>query len=651
MPSTRELLDQFARQTTQLLSGAPPPGSGVPPPLVPGYVPVETLGRGGFGAVFRAVHIRGGEFAVKVLPAGEAFTPDGGDLVNNKVSHPNVVAVIAQGVSDLDDRPYLVTEYCGGDSLARRVDRIAAGERPFDSKEAAGVLAQLAGGLAAIHDAHFAHRDLTPNNILFAADGTPKIGDFGLARPIRPGLVVSGPVLGTPGYVPPEGYSATNADPRSDVYSLGAVGYAMLTGFPPLGPHVPNRAPAVTPLRDINPSVPRGLAAVIHRCLDPHPAHRFRSARALQKALIDCASGGWAIGPRVSVAVRRVARHLRRHWLPYLLAVGLVAGGAVWLASADQTARRERASADREHRLREDLLRESATATAAVEETIAQAEELGRYQPPGGGRPVLVRARGRLTERAVAAAEHPERAGEVADLFRRCGKLAFNLGDLDGAVDDYDRALHWAEADATGSEAARVRLAQVLREWGVTRAMRGKVADAKTAWERAFALLQPLADSHRDARFTLAQLHMVRANVALKAPDKQAEYATAERLLDGLLADAPNDRHARFALAEVLNNRAHLAPTASALDDCRRAVDIRRKLVEEFPNLPVQKEYLAASLNHLGNALRRADRRADARAAYTEARGLYQTLVAAYPGVVSNEAELKDVERNLAGVN
>jgi tetratricopeptide (TPR) repeat protein len=181
-----------------------------------------------------------------------------------------------------------------------------------------------------------------------------------------------------------------------------------------------------------------------------------------------------------------------------------------------------------------------------------------------------------------------------------------------------------------------------------------KAKEAWAAWDQAAALLAPLADAGPEYRFTLAQLHMVRGNGSFLVPGRRKEYAAAETLIDGLIQAHPADRRYRFTLADILTNRAHLASPdrkheGQAEADCRRAVDLRRQLVREFPDSHRDQAYLAAALNHLGNALLRQGNHAAADA-YEEAIRIYQKLEQAYPGVKSNELERKDVETNLKKV-
>ena len=337
MNSTRKLLAAFARETVDLLTGkrvAPADGADAPP-LVPGYLVQKLVGQGGFASVYLVRSIEGEQFALKVLHAG---SEDPIGEAEAAISHPNIVAVRAHDVMS-SGRPYLVTEYCPGGSVADRL-----GALPADHRQVADILRQLAGALAAIHGAKYVHGDLSPNNILFDAAAVPKIADFGLAKPVNPGTRISTAtgVAGTPNYAAPERYDGIDTDPRSDVYSLGAVGYAMLTGRPPYGPVGPGASarsePAPIPLRQLVPDLPRGLAFIIHRCLDPNRAYRYQTARRVAAELERFLNSGWVVRTRLIRGWRRATYHVRRNWGLYLLLLAVV--GVLWgVEQSEQRAR------------------------------------------------------------------------------------------------------------------------------------------------------------------------------------------------------------------------------------------------------------------------------------------------------------------------
>ena len=148
----------------------------------------------------------------------------------------------------------------------------------------------LGRGHALAHGLGIVHRDLKPANILFAADGTLKISDFGLAKRLdEPGQTIPGAVLGTPSYMPPEqaAGNAQDVGPTADVYSLGAILYYLLTGQPPFKAEtgtetlqqVLTQDPA--PVRQLSPGVSHELEAICLKCLRKTPTERYSSAAEL----------------------------------------------------------------------------------------------------------------------------------------------------------------------------------------------------------------------------------------------------------------------------------------------------------------------------------------------------------------------------------
>lgn len=193
------------------------------------------LGRGGMGAVYLAHdEVLGREVAIKrigMLPG--AASPDLARAEREArlaamLNHPHVVSVFDL-VTD-QDHQWLVMEYVQGESLAERVRDGGA----LDHAEAAQILWQVADGLASAHQAGITHRDVKPSNILVTAAGQAKLTDFGIARSqADASLTQTGLVTGSPAYLAPEVASGTGAGAASDVWSLGATLFHVLTGRPP----------------------------------------------------------------------------------------------------------------------------------------------------------------------------------------------------------------------------------------------------------------------------------------------------------------------------------------------------------------------------------------------------------------------------------
>jgi serine/threonine-protein kinase len=183
------------------------------------------------------------------------------------------------------DLPYFAMEFCPGGTLARKL----AG-KPLPPREAAQLVEQLARAMQAAHDRGIIHRDLKPGNVFLTLDGSPKVGDFGLARRMEHSvsLTQTGAVLGTPSYMAPEqALAAKDVGRAADVWSLGALLYECLGGRPPFlaatshetVQQVIHEEPVA--LGQLNPTVPRDLETICHKCLQKEPGKRYAAAELL----------------------------------------------------------------------------------------------------------------------------------------------------------------------------------------------------------------------------------------------------------------------------------------------------------------------------------------------------------------------------------
>jgi WD40 repeat protein/serine/threonine protein kinase len=264
-------------------------------PSVPGYEVRRVLGRGGMGVVYEACQQSlGRTVALKMVLAGVdagfaelvRFRTEAEALA--RLQHPHVVQIF--DVGEHAGRPFLALEYLEGGSLA---DRLA--EAALEPRAAARLVEALAHGVQAIHDKGVIHRDLKPGNVLLAADGTPKVADFGLAKrlDVDQGLSRMGDALGTPSYMAPEQAAGRTSEvgPAADVYSLGAILYECLARRPPFRGRT--RAETVLqvlhddalPPRGLNAKTPHDLESICLKCLEKDPRRRYATAAALTEDL------------------------------------------------------------------------------------------------------------------------------------------------------------------------------------------------------------------------------------------------------------------------------------------------------------------------------------------------------------------------------
>ncbi len=302
------------------------------------YEILSLIGAGGMGEVYRARDDRlGRDVAIKVLPPRFAEQPDRVRRFEREarligaLNHPNILAVYDVGTHQ--GTAYLVSELLDGETLRKR---LAAGALP--SRKAVAYAIQTSRGLAAAHGKGISHRDLKPENLFVTRDGLVKILDFGLAKaaeaPVAGETAATaaegtepGVVLGTAGYMAPEQVRGQPADHRSDVFSLGAVLYEMLSGrraFP--GSSTVEAMNAILkedPAPLALPGVPAPLERIVRRCLEKDADDRFQSSRDLVFALED--SEALAPPPAVSSPPRP-----RAAWIITAAIVGLAAGAALW---------------------------------------------------------------------------------------------------------------------------------------------------------------------------------------------------------------------------------------------------------------------------------------------------------------------------------
>ncbi len=259
------------------------------------YRIIRLLGEGGMGAVFEADDLESGRrIALKVLSqaldapeARERFFREG--RMAASISHPNSVYVF--GTEEIGGIPAITMELVAGGTLQDRVRE----RGPLPAAEAVDAVLQIIAGLEAAQQVGVLHRDIKPSNCFRESDGTVKVGDFGLsistAVRTEPALTSAGTFLGTPAFSSPEQLRGDELNVHSDMYSVGATLFYLLTAHTPfegknaaqmLATVLEKRAPSPAKYR---PDLPRGLAATVLRCLEKLPGDRFRNYGELAEAL------------------------------------------------------------------------------------------------------------------------------------------------------------------------------------------------------------------------------------------------------------------------------------------------------------------------------------------------------------------------------
>jgi len=248
---------------------------------------LEPLGRGGMGAVYKALDQTLGRYvAIKVM---RKELGDDQEALKNflnearaaaALNHPNVVQIYSCGQEK--GQPYIVMEMVGGG----RLDALMAGGKALDEIRVMQIAVDVAKGLGAASEVGLVHGDIKPQNILFGADGTAKVADFGLARFVA-SQQGADEVWGTPYYVAPERVHKQPGDHRSDIYSLGATLFHALSGEPPFDAKTANdvvRARLEKPapdIRSVRKDIHEETVSVLARMLETEPGRRYPTYKSL----------------------------------------------------------------------------------------------------------------------------------------------------------------------------------------------------------------------------------------------------------------------------------------------------------------------------------------------------------------------------------
>ncbi len=259
------------------------------------YELLEEIGHGGMGVIYKARQKSLDRIvALKLLLFGPHAPADSVKrfraeaVATAALQHPNIVAIHEVGFCE--GQHFLAMDYVEGGSLAALIRG-----NPLPARRAAGYVKTIAEAIHYAHERGILHRDLKPANVLISASDQPCVTDFGLARRLEGGseLTVTGQVLGSPSYMPPEQAvgKGGKVSRRTDVYALGAILYHALTGRPPfLGESLAETVQQVmatdpVPLRTLNPGVPADLDTVCLKCLEKDPAKRYATAQMLAEEL------------------------------------------------------------------------------------------------------------------------------------------------------------------------------------------------------------------------------------------------------------------------------------------------------------------------------------------------------------------------------
>ncbi|MBI3723722.1 tetratricopeptide repeat protein, partial [bacterium] len=556
------------------------------------FLLLSELGKGGMGVVYRAWNDRlrrvvalktvikedaDEESALRFQREAEAVA---------RLRHPAIVSVYEAG--EISGKQYLAMELVPGASLAARL----RGDAKLALTKALEALRDVARAIHYAHEQGVIHRDLKPQNIMIDKEDRPHVLDFGLARlSDRSKLTKTGATMGTPAYMPPEQAGATEAeiDERSDVYSLGATLYHVLTGRPPFEGQSEVAVIAALLTKDpvppgtLNPRAKGDLETIALKCLEKEREKRYASAEALARDL-EAYLGGDPIAARPIGSLERLVRRVRRNKLATALGALAVLGslsGLAFGARALEASRQQEAEATKEREQKEEHRK-------TVVETIARTRKEGS----------------RYHETAVETLVRLGEPQTVSLLSKELDRIASELGKTKGPLPALEAAgdleLAGVACEALGMIALSEDAVPALGRYLASEQDEGRAAFAaeallKIARERKDARATALVEAARDGRFGWNTLFWKRARhlypEAPSAPSRDprtpAEWHDRGLLrrekgdLEGAISDFTRALELDPRSASVWSNRAN---TRAAKRDLEGAIADYGKAIEIDPS-------------------------------------------------------------------
>ena len=588
-PSARERLDQLgdlglpkslshAFSLTTTLPPEPDPGLDGPTqpalpsteleprpwPEITGYQIKGVLGVGGMGIVYKA-HQEGLDrfVALKMIRAGAGARPQDFARFESEakavaaINHNNIIKIFAIGKQD--GLPYFSLEYLPGGSLS---EKIGGRPQPFD--HAAHIVETMARAIHVAHVHKVIHRDLKPGNVLFAADGTLKITDFGLVKRLEgdSNQTHSGSILGTPSYMAPEQARGENetVGPAADQYALGAILYDLLTGRPPFQgtsvfetlEMVRTKEP-VTPTQ-LQPKTPRDLETICLKCLEKDVVRRYPDVLALAEDLRRFQAGEPIVARPVSTAERLWRWCLRNRRVAYLSAAVALLLVIVTLGSAIAAVRLSKANA-----VAEEKRAQAVAAARAANEGNRNAVEAEVAQ--------IFLLRGKL--RNVPAIEDVRE-----QLF---DKAIERLTAVAKAMDDVRRYVEW---DPTKEEQNWRTVARAYQARAVVSLSRAQFADAMEQYRKAEEIIARLAAADPNDLVKQGNLLRIERELGSISVDRVGDTEGGQRYLRKAVeisraceAKQPDDGNK----GELANSLGKLAGSEMVLGHLEKARELYRE--------------------------------------------------------------------------
>ncbi|HEV3145897.1 MAG TPA: serine/threonine-protein kinase [Gemmataceae bacterium] len=626
---------------------------------IPGYEILGELGRGGMGVVYKARQIRAERLvALKLMlhagHAGSKARERFGLEVQAvaRFQHPNIVQLYEVG--EADGLPYFTLEFVPGGTLSKKIDLSLLSVR-----ETATFMVILARAIGYAHRAGVVHRDLKPGNVLLAADGSPKIADFGLARKLGDDthLTHTGAVVGTPSYMAPEQASAETSaiGPAADIYALGAILYELLTGRPPfvgatvldIFDQVRNSEPL--PPSALQPRVPRDLETICLKCLQKDPAKRYTTADELAADLERFGRGAPIKARRISPAARAI-RWCRRNPAPTavvalsLLAAVLAGWAAITISAQKGTLTKQKNALAEQYETiksqnqdiiakQEALVAKEKLASARLEVNRGLVSAFAQDAPSvADNHPLAQDLKADITQLVIRLLNESQDQADVGTLTQRGlltlatreGDLARIQKKLNEAEAHYQKALHMAEevvkTETKEKDKAQSNLSFAYIKQGELAQDRKKHSEAIDWYKRSLAIRQQIAERPQTGeldpadcsielgriRVKLAEAYFADKQYAKAFPEAQAGLERIERYAAGVTDKRRSEMVNRdLALALMLVGNLAFRTEQQALGhECfKRAIDILERQSKANPDSLTPHYNLSKAYSEYGDWL------------------------------------------------
>jgi serine/threonine-protein kinase len=659
--------------------------------------------RGGLGEVFVANDIElHREVALKQIQGRHSDHPDSRSRflreaeITGGLEHPGIVPVYGLGHND-DGRPFYAMRFIKGDSLKEAIERFhrsnaaghSEGERMLELQKLLRRFLDVCNAIAYAHSRGVLHRDIKPGNIMVGQYGETLVVDWGLAKVVgtseaspeatlRPpsasgsSETLPGSAIGTPAFMSPE-QAAGRLDqlgPASDVYSLGATLYCLLTGRAPFettGLHIDEildrvkRGDFPRP-RQVRANVPRALEAICTEAMARLPEDRYASPRALADEI-----ERWLADESVSAYREpwwsRLGRWVRRHKAPVagaaaVLLTALVAltAGFVIVTLQQRETERQRARAERN-------FHKSSEAVDRFLTRIGQ-ERLNDI-------PQMELLRGALLEDALEfrLGFLRERGDDASSLFdvahaaRQAADLQLQLNHLDDATNTSAQSIAFLDklpAWLAREPSYRRERAAVLDIRGRLLATLGQTAGAETAYRQSIDLGSKLVDEQPGSAEDRCHLAAALDHLGLllhslgRDPEAEGAWQRGRALCENAPPNVADDSQIQMQSVAISNHLALLLKNtgriAEAIALYSRAIQTQTELVRQSPAKSHQRDLLATLVGNLADALAGNKQYADAERAYIQARDLAEALRTDYPGFPRYQDRAAVTLHNLARI-